>query len=258
MNSKTPYHTLLFALIFTFSVFTLPATEAQTMEYEIGETIYENPLSGPEDIAAWVIESGREGHPVITFPDGRMRLESDVHFLLWCPEEFPDNIAVSWDFQPRRDDGLAMFWIAARGRGGEDLFDSSLEERTGAYPQYHSGDIDALHVAYFRRNFHGEPLEERSFQTVHLRKSYGFHLAATAGDPIPSVRDVVGPYRIQVIKYGPHFRFSINDLVVLDWYDDGGETGPVLKGGKIGFRQMAGLIADYGNLRVNRVTPIAE
>ncbi len=258
MHSKTTHYAVRFALIFFFSVFTLAALKARTMEYEIGEILYENPLSGPEDIAAWVTESSREGHPAVTFPHGRMRLESDVHFLLWCPEEFPDNIAVSWDFQPRSDDGLAMFWIAARGREGEDLFDPSLAERTGAYPQYNSGDIDALHIAYFRRNFHGEPLEERSFQTVHLRKSYGFHFVAAAGDPIPSVRDVVGPYRIQVIKYGPHFRFSINDLVVLEWYDDGEETGPVLEGGKIGFRQMAGLIADYANLRVNRVTVEAE
>lgn len=239
-------------LILLGSSLLLSSASADKMAFETGETLYKNPLSSHEDIEDWVIESSSEGHPAITFPHGRMRLESDVHFLLWCPQDFPDNIAVSWEFEPRRDDGLAMIWIAAKGRDGEDLFDPSLAERSGSYPEYFDGDINALHAAYFRRNAHGEPLEERSFQTSHLRKSHGFHLVADAGDPIPSVRDVVEPYRMEVIKYGPYFRFSINELTILEWYDDGSK-GPILEDGKIGFRQMAGLIADYGNLKVKEV-----
>ncbi len=58
-------------------------------------------------------------YPAMTFPHGRMRMESDVHSLLWHPNDFPDRIAVSGDFQPRIDAGLAMFWIAGIGEGGE-------------------------------------------------------------------------------------------------------------------------------------------
>ena len=48
--------------------------------------------------------------------------------------------------------------------------------------------------------------------------------------------------------------FHINDYPVFSWEDDGETYGPVLGGGKIGFRQMAGLIADYSNLTVHEVS----
>ncbi len=229
--------------------------------FVLGDTLYENRFSGPEDVADWVVESRKEGHPVITSHEGRMRLESDVHFLLWCPEEFPDKIAVSWEFQPKVDRGLAMFWIAATGANGKDLFDPSLAPRDGSYPQYRSGDINALHVAYFRRNHPREGgFHEINFQTVSLRKSTVLDTGprvAESGDPIPAAQYAIRPYRMQVIKYGPHFRLTINDLVVIDW-KDGAEEALVLEGGKIGFRQMAGLIAEYANLRVNRVSKVPE
>ena len=44
--------------------------------------------------------------------------------------------------------------------------------------------------------------------------------------------------------------FIINDLPVFSWQDDGKEYGPVLGGGKIGFRQMAPMIGEYSNLKV--------
>ena len=45
----------------------------------------------------------------------------------------------------------------------------------------------------------------------------------------------------------------MNDIAIFHWIDDGRSFGPVLNGGKIGFRQMAGLIAEYGNLQVHEV-----
>ena len=222
----------------------------QTVEFEVGKTLYENPLSGPEDIEGWILESSEEGHPAITFPHGRMRMESDVHFLLWHPDDFPDRIAVSWDFQPRIDTGLAMFWIAATGEDGKDLFDPSLAPREGHYHEYRRGDINALHVAYFRRNPH-----EIGFQICSLRKTTVHDdgpIMQRRPDPLPSARDATRPYRMQAIKYGPYFRLTIDDMVVIDWKDDGAPDS-VLAGGKIGFRQMAGLIADYGNLTVQEV-----
>lgn len=239
---------------------TLAASD-RDVEFEPGEIIYENPLASEQDIEGWVIESSEEGQPSITFPNRRMRLESDTHFLLWAPEELPDNIMVEWEFQPRNDNGLAMFWIAARGRDGESIFDPALEQRDGTYSQYMRGDIDALHLSYFRRNQRpGRDFDEINFQTTNLRKSHGFHLVAQTGDPIPSARDAVRPYRMRVVKHGPYFRFSIDDVVLIDWYDAGeaGDTGPVLEGGRIGFRQMANLIADYRNLTVREAVMITR
>lgn len=223
-------------------------------EFEMGELIYENALSSEADIEDVVIESSEEGQPEITFENGRMRLESDVHFLFWFPHDFPDNIAVSWDFLPEVDDGLAMFWFCAKGREGEDLLDPALQERTGDYSQYNRGDINAYHISYFRRN----PWDDPHINTVNLRKSYGHELVALGPNPIPNIDSVKEhieePYRIQLIKSGRHIRMSVNDFVVLDWKDE----GEYWEEGKIGFRQMANLAAEYANLSVREIERVDE
>jgi hypothetical protein len=73
-------------------------------------------------------------------------------------------------------------------------------------------------------------------------------------DPIPSVIDILGNYQIEVLKCGGTIRFSVNDLVLYEWQDDGETYGSVLGEGYIGFRQMAPLIADYSNLVVRTVS----
>jgi hypothetical protein len=203
-----------------------------------------------------------EGDGAASFPMGRMRMDAlrdpeegqKANIVHWCPQDLPDNVAISWDFYPIREPGLAILFFCAKGRGGEDIFDPALAERDGQYGKYHSGDINALHISYFRRKHPGE----RAFQTCNLRKSYGFHLAAQGADPLPSVPDAAPPYRIQVVKAGPLVTFSIGQedrcVECFRWTDDGESYGPVLEGGKIGFRQMAPLIAEYANLTVHRVT----
>ncbi len=226
--------------------------------FEVGERIYENPLASPADVDGFRME----GEGAVSFPLGRMRLEGTrnpqegqkANIVYWCPQDLADNIAISWDFYPIREPGLCILFFAARGRNGEDLFDSSLAQRHGPYDQYHHGDIDALHVSYFRRKHPSE----RAFTTCNLRKSYGFHLVAQGADPIPSVPDAQGPYRIELIKAGPHVRFSIGQgehpaLELFHWVDDGQSTGPVLGGGRIGFRQMTPMIGEYANLKVHAV-----
>jgi hypothetical protein len=216
----------------------------------LGERIYSNPLASPTDIEGWRLE----GQAAMTFPQGRLRLESVVpvaqgqkaNYVFWCPVEFPDNVVFSWDFHPIREPGLSMFWFAAKGRNGEDLFDPRLSPRAGEYDHYIYGDINALHASYFRR---GKP---GSFNVCNLRKSHGFHLVAQGGDPIPSY-SYNPPYCIQVIKRGAEVQFSINDLVIWYFVDDGQTWGPLLGGGRIGFRQMAPLIGEYANLMVRRV-----
>jgi hypothetical protein len=208
----------------------------------VSRILYRNALAGQSDVRGFRLE----GAANIRFVGGRMRLKSDSNFVFWCPEIFPANIEISWEFMPIEEPGLAIFFFAAGGIGGKDLFDPALPRRTGEYEQYHSGAIDTLHVSYFRRRYP----EERAFHLCNLRKSKGFHLVAQAADPIPSVPDVQTPFRIAVWKRGPQVRFSINDLTLFDWTDDGRQFGPVLAGGRIGFRQMAPLVAEYANLTV--------
>ncbi|MBU8744198.1 YesU family protein [Bacillus paralicheniformis] len=219
-----------------------------------GSLIYQNPLSSPEDLRGWVME----GKGIVRFPNGRLHMENeldaeqygdDAHFVYWCPETFPDGIVVKWDFYPVREPGLCMIFFAATGINGEDLFDGRLAERTGKYPQYHSGDINTLHLPYFRHKH----ADERAFRTCNLRKSRGFHLVCEGADPLPPANDALPPYRMKLIKDGVSVHFSINGLPILEWEDDGRRFGPVYGGGKIGFRQMAPLKAAYANFEVRRL-----
>ena len=96
------------------------------MEYQVRETIYENPLAAPGDVKGFAME----GEAAITFPVERMRMENmrdpeegqAANFVYWCPEIFPDSIAISWDFWPVREPGLCILFFAAPARDGGDIF----------------------------------------------------------------------------------------------------------------------------------------
>jgi len=214
------------------------------------DILYRNSLASAGDLFDWRLE----GQATMTFPKNRLRLENVLpadegqraNFVLWCPVAFPDGICVEFDFHPIREPGLAMLWFAARGRDGHDLFDPALPRRTGEYDQYRHGAIDAYHAAYFRRGRPG------AFQICNLRKSRGFHLVAQGGDPIPSLV-YEPPYRVRMLIRDGHIQFEIDELVIYTWHDDGSIGGPPLAGGHIGFRQMAPLVAEYGNLEVRRL-----
>jgi hypothetical protein len=215
------------------------------------KVLYSNPLKGPADVADWV----GEGPVSLGSHEGALELSGSLddeefgdhaHWTFWCPEEFPDGIRVSWEFLPLEEPGLAMVFFAANGHGGRDLFYPELTPRTGYYPQYHSGDLDALHVSYFRHKYQSE----RAFRTCNLRKSAGFKLVAQGADPLPPAEDAVDFYRMEVVKDGPSVAFSINGLPLLDWQDP---SDTVLGGGYLGFRQMAPLRAAYRNLVVEKI-----
>ena len=93
-------------------------------------------------------------------------------------------------------------------------------------------------------------MDERSFHTCNLRKSYGFHLVAQGADPIPDVADVKEAYHIAIAKKGATVQFYINELEIFRFVDDGITYGDLLGGGKIGFRQLAPLVGEYANLKV--------
>lgn len=217
---------------------------------EIGNCIYMNRLSCREELTGFVLE----GDARMTFPNGRLCLENGMdpsngqraNYVLWCPEEFPSDVLIEWEFLPIREPGLAMLFFAAKGKEGRDLFDESLRRRTGEYVQYHHGDINAFHVSYFRRK---EP-EERAFHTCNLRKSYGFYLVAQGADPIPNADEAARPYTMAVLKKGNKVGFFVDGLEIFIFEDDGNTYGPLLSGGRIGFRQLAPMVGEYGNLKV--------
>lgn len=215
------------------------------------DLLHSNPLAGPADVSGWMAE----GPLSLGNHNGALELSGSLddeefgdhaHWTFWCPEEFPDGIRISWEFLPLAEPGLAMLFLSALGHGGRDLFSADLAPRTGYYPQYHSGDIDALHVSYFRHKYESE----RAFRTCNLRKSAGFELVAQGADPLPPAGDAVDFYRMEVLKDGPRVAFSINGLPLIEWSD---RSDKVLGGGRVGFRQMAPLKAAYRNFTVEKI-----
>ncbi|WP_235347425.1 DUF1961 family protein [Arthrobacter sp. SPG23] len=215
------------------------------------ELLYGNPLAGPADVAGWVAEGplslgARDGGLELSGALNDDEFGDHAHWTFWCPVEFPDGIRISWEFLPLAEPGLAMVFFAATGHAGRDLFSADLAPRTGYYPQYHSGDIDALHVSYFRHKYDAE----RAFRTCNLRKSAGFELVAQGADPLPPAEDARDFYRMELVKDGPRVAFSINGLPLFEWTDT---SDKVLGGGYLGFRQMAPLRAAYRNLTVEKI-----
>ena len=216
-------------------------------------TLYEASLTSAGDLADWTLE----GPMAASFPTGRLRLESAgdpsdgqaANFVAWLPVQVAGDIRISWRFRPLREPGLAMVFWGARSRDGGSLHDPSLPERTGQYEQYHSGAIDAYHLSYYRRMWPAE----RSLHTCNLRKSHGFHLVAHGADPLPAVLDVDRAYHLSLTWKQSTVRFSIDGIECLTWTDDGSVGGPARRGGAIGLRQMAPLIAEYSDLIVEAI-----
>lgn len=222
------------------------------------ELIYRNLLSRQEDVTGFVLE----GQAEVSFENARMKLASTVdpslgqaaNYVYWCPEIFPPDIEISWNFYPMSDSGLCMMFFAASGLYGLDLFDSELNSRDGKYDCYFDGAINAFHASYFRR----KARSERAFRTCNLRKSKGFYLVAQGADPIPELADCMTPYRIKIVKYKNSVRFYINDLEIYQYVDDGQSYGSLLQGGRIGFRQMSPMVAEYSNLCVYAISQTEE
>jgi hypothetical protein len=209
--------------------------------------LYRNPLAAASDLDGWVAE----GPAAVRATEDGLALSSsggfDDHWTLWCPEVFPDRVRITWEFSPREEPGLAMLFFGAAATDGRGIFDDGVAHRTGAYPQYHSSDVRTLHVSYFRRRWE----DERAFHTCNLRKSPGFHLVCQGADPLPPVVDAKDSYyRIEVVKDAALVSFSIDGLPLFDWVDDE-STGPRIRDGRIGFRQMSPLVARYRNLEVH-------
>ncbi len=213
------------------------------------QLIYSNPFNQMEDVKDFILE----GEADVSIVDGKMQLKNKLdpvlgqksNFVFWCPVNFPENIAITWDFYPIEQPGLCILFFVAKGINGDDVLSKFLKKRGGDYGEYHHGDINAYHLSYFRRRYPSEI----EFQICNLRKSYGFHMVAKGADPIPNVDYGKPPYHLKLVKFKDEITFFINDLQILNYKDDE-SLGKILRDGKIGFRQMAPLIAQYSNFKV--------
>jgi hypothetical protein len=209
-----------------------------------GKLIYENLLDNEKRVTDWV----KEGPVDISFTNGVMQMRSQdfkEHIVFWCPEDFPESFIAEWDFEPLSYNGLAIVFFAAKGEGGEDIFDPSLNTRDGRFVNYIKGDIVSYHVSYFAN------IEE--FQMgrpdSNLRKNNRFYRVGSG--PVAIKPGDQGWHQLRIIKDKNRIQLFANGNIYLDWTDDAPDRyGKYHRDGKIGFRQMMPTIGAYRNFRV--------
>jgi len=208
-----------------------------------GALLYQADMARQESVEDWRMEGPGE----IRFADGWMHMwspDEKGHHVFWAPETFPSRFVAEWKMQNREPDaGLALVFFAAKGTGGKSIFDPSLPEREGVYERYHSGAIDAYHLSYYANAPHNPDREQSN-----LRKSKGFHLAATGPEGIPTESEQV--HKMRLVKDGTHIRMYVDDRKIIDWTDEGEQGGPALAEGKIGLRQMKWTHFRYRDFKV--------
>jgi len=216
----------------------------------LGELLYESALDKASDMHGWIME----GPGLAESDNGWMHLKAaqargeNGHIVYWCPRDFPDRFVAEWEMQVLSEEGLCITFFAAEGRKGEDILSPTLPKRTGIFKQYTQGAINCYHISYFA-NTPSAP----GRITSNMRKNSGFHVVANGPPGIePGSKSV---HAVRLIKDAAHVQLQVDGKVIIDFEDDGRRYGPVLHGGKIGFRQMEWTLARYRDFRVHGLAP---
>ncbi|MFH1999816.1 MAG: DUF1961 family protein [Planctomycetota bacterium] len=219
-----------------------------------GRVLYKSSFCDSTSVEGWILE----GPGLIRFEDRSMIMESKTsdpptrgtgHLVYWCPEELPDHFVAEWEFEALKKHGLCLVLFAARGAGGEDLFDPSLPDRSDAHwKHYTQGVINSYHICYFVNL----PLYQTGHPTSNLCKNNQFCTLSLG--PVAVRPGTTGFHSLCLIKDGAHIQLQCDGEVSIDFTDPGGERwGPVFGAGKLGLRQMAVTRGAYRNFRVHEL-----
>jgi hypothetical protein len=217
--------------------------------------IYENSFDKSQD--NWIDEMRldwvMEGKGIAECGAGHLALRSEIyteprdkdgHFNFWLKREFPANVAFEWEFrypEPGHE-GLAIVMWSAKGRNGENIFDSDLPPRKGeVMSDMHSGAINCYHTSYIARGR----------KIANLRKNYGFHLV-THGRDLSTVSMPDEWHVVRLEQCDGTIRLLFDGKESYQYFDDGSVGGPPIEtGGMFGFRQQNNLYqGEYRNFKV--------
>jgi len=195
-------------------------SSSQPMILHTLEDRFENEMLNMDEI--WLLE----GTGTAKVEDGRLVLQEDpdgIGVVLWTRADWPSNVEFSFDLSFSNNRGIGVFFFAARGAQGEDLFDTPTK-RTGDYDEYIRGDINAYSASFHRYWPTGE-----NNPGANLRRNAGFNLLhAAMPDPILEAERI---YHVLIRKEGGVIRIEVDGQVIHDYVDEN-----PLGEGKIGFR----------------------
>jgi len=165
----------------------------------------------------------------------------------FCRRDFPDGIAVEYGLLVRESNGLVITFVAMRGLRGEDII-TELPPRQGVFADYVGKDarMRSYHVSVSRYNDRGEHTGVSNW-----RRNPGLHLMGQGED---LCREVGRPYRIRVVKDGPHCQLGVDGRLAHEFTDPDKLPDEIPSGGKVGFRAIGSrVIAEVREFRVRRL-----
>ena len=231
---------MLTALILIVMATTHPATQPAA-----GKVLFEENF---ENLDRWHPEGLKDGACV---KDGELRLDckSKMGFhgvMAFCKQDFPDNIAIEYDFVVEQHNGLFITFVAMTDVNGGDAL-AVDPPRTGVFEDYYNG-TRSYHVSICRYEDDGTHTGVSNW-----RRNPGLHLMVSGKDWCTEANK---KYHVKIIKRGPHCKVEVDGKPGAEFTDPQKLPGAIPAGGKFGFRAI-GARATFrvSNVKVTELRP---
>jgi len=147
----------------------------------------------------------------------------------FCLKDFPDGIAVEFDFKALTKKGLLLCFVAMKGIDGGDMFDPEQPKREGVFDDYvRNPKLRSYHVSISRYGDEGVHTGVSNF-----RRNPGLHLVGQGPDLCKTINTW---YRIRLVKDGGHLQLGVDGKLAHEFTDPQTLNTPMPDSGKVGFR----------------------
>jgi hypothetical protein len=207
-----------------------------------------------DNLDRWHLEGKTDGASVL--PGGQLRLDCKSKMgyegvMAFCRQDFPDDIAIEYDFLCEKHNGLFITFVAMKGVNGEDAI-TGVPPRKGVFEDY-TGDhasTRSYHVSICRYEDDGSHTGVSNW-----RRNPGLHLMVSGPD---LCQEAGRTYHVKIIKRGPHCRVEVDGRPGAEFTDPQTLPGPIPTGGKFGFRAIgADAVFRVWNVKVTALAPEA-
>ena len=191
----------------------------------MAKVVYENPFRDERDIEGLEIDE----KDMISFGCGEMRIwakeTSSEPCIIRLPGSFPSDMKVEWEFCPYENAGASELVFACRSIGISEGYYS---------------------ISYMNRSSR----EDRNFHLCRLLKGPGDITLTVAADPLPGYTDEDKWFKMVMVKRSGRISFSIDDLEIFSFEDEGATCGDILTGGAVCMRFDPETRAGVRDLRI--------
>jgi hypothetical protein len=191
----------------------------------------------------WQLEGKTEGASI---KDGELRLDCKskmgMHGVMaFCKQDFPDDIAIDFDFICEKHNGLFITFIAMTDVNGGDALKVD-PPRSGVFEDYYNG-TRSYHVSICRYEDDGHHTGVSNW-----RRNPGLHLMVSGED---LCQEAGRKYHVTITKRGPQCKVEVDGKLGAHFTDLQTLPGEIPRGGKFGFRAIgADAIFRVSNIRV--------